>query len=679
MNYYFRIHGDNIVECERIANLIINASTPKIVNYQLSFPSTISIHFDFQYKKSDYSFTIDLLPGFNKANRKRWRNNIFNALKKNGSFLEETPDSIVTKVENNVETILFSIEFCSALQAGNQAWQRSGRAFSTGLSFCPYIYIVDFVNYELDSYTRQRKSLRFPSPAVPYSYINFSHNIKNFVAQAYIRACEFGIQSDSYLDKFNCDDFAEKDLQSFILKKLLGKNTQDEEKNILNKNVNISLFLAKKSEPDKALTQNQWKQLVQSNMDIVNFSINNVSFPMAKKITKKGAHGKSYDFVNLVKELSVGLVSKDFPIGIIPQKNRRKFADKLGILYKSFDNAILNSIGMENSPLIICILKGFKPKGDDNRPDRGLLPLAQMLTSQKLDIFTYIYGPVFNANFNLLKTDINKITSQNGLWNAVIKLSNYVALDVPLLKGNEKDGELLIDTTSMKKATLSNINYQSTLSQIYFPSVPYEYHEDDVDTGIHFIFAHLLKDFCFEGMCNPPGGDWSGLSIINKKLENRWISLPRVSEQINGKRPDHVIQLFYDNKQTLLVIESKEKSIDLEKDVGINLKNYIKHLMNFKPSVVREYKNEKFHWEIGSKKLDYDSYEVISAAAYIKSKSQLSSEVFENSKCDLLFIMEPTTQGWNIKISTQNQKAEQLKKILEQKINRIKNSNILIF
>ena len=107
--------------------------------------------------------------------------NIFDTLKANGSFLDETPDAIITKIENDSETILFAVEFCSALQAGNQAWQRSGRAFSTGRAGCPYLYIVDFVKYELDSRTRARKALRFPNPAVPYSYINFTKSTEKFM------------------------------------------------------------------------------------------------------------------------------------------------------------------------------------------------------------------------------------------------------------------------------------------------------------------------------------------------------------------------------------------------------------------------------------------------------------------------------------------------------------------
>lgn len=158
---YFRIHGDNIVECERIINYL-NVGID-VISCDRDFSSLacprVRISFEHNSVKNDWS--IELFPGFNKSNRNRWKNNIFDVLKDNGSFLDETPDAIITKVDGERETVLYAVEFCSALQAGNQAWQRSGRAYSTGRAGCPYIYIVDFVKYELDTSTRERKALRF--------------------------------------------------------------------------------------------------------------------------------------------------------------------------------------------------------------------------------------------------------------------------------------------------------------------------------------------------------------------------------------------------------------------------------------------------------------------------------------------------------------------------------------
>ena len=280
----FRIHGDNIVECERIAKLILNEIDLSSVEISLLSPSTIVYNISFNYLRHHFEWQLELLPGFNKAGRSRWEANIFTGLKNSGSFLDETPDAIVTYVENGLETILYAIEFCSALQAGNQAWQRSGRAFSTGRTGCPYLYIVDFVKYELNSRTRVRKALRFPNPAVPYSYISFSRKSNNFVAQVYIRSEEFDKQFDRSLRNFDENNFAEAELSRYIVKRMCRFDTTEEEETILRKNLNVVLFLARSSRPAANFTHTQWRNLYACHQGIVQFSLENSGFNFRKKI-----------------------------------------------------------------------------------------------------------------------------------------------------------------------------------------------------------------------------------------------------------------------------------------------------------------------------------------------------------------------------------------------------------
>lgn len=381
MTRIFRIHGDNIVECERIAKLILEETEPTSIEISLMSPSTIVYNIYFNYLGRHFEWQLELLPGFNKAGRRRWEANIFAGLKDSGSFLDETPDAIVTCVENGLETILYAIEFCSALQAGNQAWQRSGRAFSTGRTGCPYLYIVDFVKYELDARTRERKALRFPNPAVPYSYISFSRDSDNFVAQVYVRSEEFDKNFDLSLRNFDEDNFAEAELSRYIVKRMCGVDTADEEEAILQKNLNVVLFLASSSRPATNFTPAQWRRLYSYHQGIVQFSLENSEFNFRKTITAKGHHGNSAKFLDLVESLSVGLASRDLPFGIIPAANRRMLANGIHRLYPAYDAAVLNRIASEHSDLILCMIKGFKPRGDDNRPDRGILPLAAMLGS----------------------------------------------------------------------------------------------------------------------------------------------------------------------------------------------------------------------------------------------------------------------------------------------------------
>lgn len=676
----FRIHGDNIVECERIAKLILEETDPTSVEISLMSPSTIVYNICFNYMGHHFEWQLELLPGFNKAGRRRWEANIFTGLKDSGSFLDETPDAIVTCVENGLETILYAIEFCSALQAGNQAWQRSGRAFSTGRTGCPYLYIVDFVKYELDARTRERKALRFPNPAVPYSYISFSRDSYNFVAQVYVRSEEFDKSFDRSLRNFDEDNFAEAELSRYIVKRMCGFDTADEEEAILQKNLNVVLFLASSSRPATSFTPAQWRRLYAYHEGIVQFSLENSEFNFRKTITAKGHHGNSAAFLDLVESLSVGLASRDLPFGIIPAENRRRLANGISRLYPTYDAAVLNRIASDHSDLILCMIKGFKPRGDDNRPDRGILPLAAMLASTDIEVMTYIYGPVIERNFNALLTNPGRLAASNGFWRVILALSDFVALDVPVLADHSYDEEVLLDTSALKEHYVGQLPDENGLTQDDFSSIPQSFHEDDVDTGIHFLFSHLLHEVCFEGMCNPPGGDWSGLSVLYDNHEVRWLSLPRVSEEVDGKRPDHVLELFgVFDRPVLLSIESKERSFDLEANVGEGLVNYIHNLMNYVPNVERLVHPRLGAWTQSEYLVDFDAFEVISAAAYLRGSAQANRTVFERSNCDMLFIMEPVEHGWEIEIVTATRSAEILKEFICEKVDELGFNDITLF
>lgn len=679
MNTY-RIHGDNIVECERIANIIIKTLKPNNIYSKLISPSTVALIIEATYLGHEIHWCLELLPGFNKNTKKRWSGNIFDALKEAGSFFDETPDAIISAVEHDTdERILLGIEFCSALQAGNQAWQRSARAFSTGRTGCPYIYIVDFVKYELDNKTRERKSLRFPNAAVPYSYVNYSKNTGSFVAQLYTKSEEFDRSKDSTIKGFDEDDFGSKELGTYIVKKLLGLDTQAEEAAILNKNMNVVQFLAEKSDGAINYTADEWQEIYDLNgEDIVDFAVETKRFIFHKTIAAKSHHGHSEEVVKLIDKLGVGLASRDLPFGIIPAEKRAAFAKRLSVLYPKVDEVVINAIGNDEKHLIIALFKGFKPHGDDNRPDRGLLPLAAMLSATDVDVMTYIYGPMIEANLKLLDSQPLKLADSNGLWRSILALSNFVAIDVPVLARKKYDAESIYDTSAIK-SYFANIGVGKTIeAKPCFTATPVNYGEDDVDTGIHYLFTHILGKVCFEGMCNPPGGDWSGFSVIDGNYENRWLSLPRVSDVVNGKRPDHILEIFgVFDKPLLLSVESKEKSADLETDVGTKLITYIKRLMDYVPSAKRQIYPKPAEWQWGDKKVSFSDFETISAAAYLKKYAEPATAVF-TKKCEILFVMNPIMTdkkiGWEIEIIPSTKRSEALKEFILQKYSATGNS-----
>lgn len=680
----YRIHGDNIVECERIAKIIINTLNPQRIGTYLISPSTMAIEFNAVYYDTLANCRLELLPGFNKNTKKHWEKNIFDALKEAGSYLDETPDAIITEIDDDGnENILLAIEFCSALQAGNQAWQRSGRAFSTGRAGCPYLYIVDFVKYELNNKTRTRKNLRFPNAAVPYSYVNYTKTQGNMIAQLYIKSEEFDKAKEPALKGFNESDFGDQELGNYIVKLMLGINPYKEEKAILTKNMNVVKFLATQTKEKTNFTAKEWEDIYASpKTDVVAHSISKHRFIFHKTIAEKSQHGQSRAIINLVDKLSVGFASRDLPFGLIPAQKRPFFATQLQKLYPQIPASVFRSIASTNKHLLIAIFKGFKPGGDDNRPDRGLLPFANMLSQDTIDVITYIYGPLIEKNLLLLDSDPQKLATKNGFWCSVLALSNYLLLDVPVLAKPKYSAVRLYDVTPIKQHYASIGAGKTLQAKPAFSNIPSRFGEDDVDTGLHYLFAHVLGEFCFEGMCNPPGGDWSGFSIINRdNYENRWLSLPRESKFIDGKRPDHILQLFgVFDKPLLLSVESKERSDDLEVDVGTKLVTYIKKLMSYTPSAKRQL-HPLSAWEWCDRKVCFDDFETISAAAYLKKYAEPSADVFKKN-CEILFVMNPILTerkiGWEIEIIPSTKRSQILKDFIIEQYNATGDSQFIL-
>ena len=634
MNVY-RLHGDNIVECERIAELIIKYSNPTSIERgfsSLACPFVI-VHSTVP-KEND--FKLEFFPGFNKGHNDRWANNILTLLTAEGCFLDETPDIILTEVIDTNEAIISAIEFCSALQAGNQAWQRSGRAYSVGRTKCPYIYILDFVKYELDTNTRERKALRFPNPAVVYSYISHSLHTKNLVAQAYVKAEEFQPRFDSSLNDFTADIFGEKEIAEFLLYRMAHLDSSSIEKVLLEKNAKMVKLLS--GNKNGSFTKTDWGKVLADHIGILEYS-KQKNLGYKKKIAEKSLFGHAEEFRNICSKYAIGIASSDLPFGLIPANNKEAFGKEIIKLYSLTDEKTCELL-LEKEDLLICILKGFKPKGDDNRPDRGALPFAVMLLNEQIKVLSFLFGPIVKTNATKLRSNYKSLYYDNGLWKSIIGISDLIIIDSPCVDSDDKI-ETTIFNTELKKEILSE---HKEVGKMIVSPVPNKLQENDVDAVIHYIFKYTLAPHTFEGMCNPPGGDWSGLSIILDNKEYRWLSLPRVSP--NGKRPDHVIELFnVGEKPILLVIESKEKINDLETNIGISLRHYLNHLFSFKPSVVKESRDSD--WDIAASKCNISNIKVVSAGAFLKTDDFDEKAIFNKTKCDLLFALHADNESDN--------------------------------
>ena len=129
---------------------------------------------------------------------------------------------MITGVASSREEPLLAIEYCSALPAGNQAWQRNGRAYSFGRARIPYLYVAEIGGYELDA-ERVRKASRLPNPAVPFSYLSYSLSQQTPVIPVFIASP--GAHQESRREYG--DVLGDADLVGFVRAILLNEDVSD--------------------------------------------------------------------------------------------------------------------------------------------------------------------------------------------------------------------------------------------------------------------------------------------------------------------------------------------------------------------------------------------------------------------------------------------------------------------
>ena len=113
-----RVHGDNIIECERTLKLICEAFnvTPQLyADAPIYKPVYQAIY-------ADTTFVIELLPGHD-----RWGLSVANEIAKYGGVLREGADSYITEVVDANEKLLLAIEYCSALPGSGRSTHFEGR------------------------------------------------------------------------------------------------------------------------------------------------------------------------------------------------------------------------------------------------------------------------------------------------------------------------------------------------------------------------------------------------------------------------------------------------------------------------------------------------------------------------------------------------------------------------
>jgi len=618
----FHIHGDNIVECERVFSLIRTAHEP---GYSCVGPTGNPSTPRFLLKNDIDEMEFILFPGYG-----RWDENVLRFITDVAGTLREASDCIITSVDGVNERALVAIEYCSALDAGNNAWQRCGRAYSFAKAGIPYFYLTDIGGYELDG-NRGQKFRRYPNPAVPFSFVALSHRAGVCALPVY--ACN--PSADEAFRVHFASVFDEALLKRLLCSIVHGKSTLQIEDDLREKAILFSELI--QSRPDKSTTSQPdflpklaYKALSKKR-GLIDYMLEGNAFPWRKSITIP-LSTTAKRFLQLGSEYGVGISRSPLPICVVFSERRKSIANEIKGLYSDLPTEVSSWLDSKND-LVICWIAGFKPRGDDSRPDRGLVPLARMLFGNEVDVLSFIYGPAKDEMWRTLRSNPQGLIQKNGLWEAVCKLSDCVFLDSPTNKGITARAYLRSHWDAKQKAMVARVRAVG--------DTPLKYGENDVDTVLHCLFAYLINASVFEGMCNPPGGDWSGISILDneKRTESRWLTLPRVSGSAT-KRPDHVLQFFYSSKIVIVAVESKELAQRMEPGIGPRLKKYLTTLFSTPPNVRRAHPNGS--WQPYSGQRFKIQMEIATAVAFMSSSEAEIKGVLQTSQADFALAVEFT-------------------------------------
>jgi hypothetical protein len=626
--YNFHLHGDNIVECERTIDRIRAALARITRSFRGPFGSAVCPTYEVTLEGIDTPLRLDLYPGFG-----RWNHDILELIRRRGGRLREAADMIITGVADDNETPLLAIEYCGALPAGNQAWQRNGRAYSFGKAEVPYLYVTELGGYELGE-GRVRKAARSPNPAVPFSYVSYSLSNESPTLPVFVTSPGADEMSrTSYGNVFGDDE-----LLALIRAVVLDESLEATVEALRLKALAFVEIKAGASRGGTTLTHPQWQdayEALQNHGSLVEFLIKNAPLQWSKTAYITGMTATARKLMDAAGRLAIGLTSSKLPMCIIPKTHRAAFADVVEQLCEGRIQPGFLAWLRRDEHLSICWVMGFKPGGQDARPDRGLPPFTRMLVGETEDLLTIVYGPAPASTWERLH-NTPQLLPRNGLWEAILDASDAILVDSST-DGIRRHGYLRPHWYEERAGP--------QLEMVLVEPRPLHIGENDVDTVLHLLLAHLGGTAIFEGSCNPPGGDWSGISLqsIDGTNELRWLTLPRVSG-IGAKRPDHIFQISVQpGRPIIFCVESKEKAAEVESNIGPRLKAYIEALLLAPASIERI--NGTTPWAHSTVNLDARLFRIASAVAFLSDTEDKIARVVRRADADLVMCVSFVNEG----------------------------------
>ena len=557
-------------------------------------------------------FVIEMLSGHG-----RWSNvDLGDIIYKSGGRLRESADSYLTEIIGSQEKVLLAIEYCSALPAGNNAWQRNGRALASVFANVPYLYYAEIGGIELDE-NRNPKAPRYPNPAVPFSYVSLSHDMNSVCLPVYRAHPSMTSQNlVSYKSALGYNDGL-----IFIRQILNGEDTTQTVQSLEEKAVKMVEIISNGRKKKDTLKGKEWNNLLVST-NRPTWLVQNYREEWQKKSSNKVLVSRTFKLLkSQIKKLAVvPITAKDLPFCIVPKKNLPTLKAWINNTYNGLDA----SFDLDKDLALVWIT-GFKPKGDDSRPDRGLSPLCRMILGKDANIMAIVSGPGTKHTWGKLLNTPKDLCESNGLFEAIFSCCNYLFVDSATC-----DRYIFMQTGANLKKNTGIITFP------YIKKPVVRYFEHDTDCAIHQIMSSHNELGIYECFCNPPGGDWSGISFFKNGKEYKWTSLPRVSE--SSKRPDHIFQIERKGNLIFVPIESKGYGKDLENNIGNRLKDYINDLFESEPTAYKA--DSSSNWKFFDGTIGKVKYSMISVGAFLyKDERELTNQHLRGN-LDAIFAFE---------------------------------------
>lgn len=603
----FTVLCDNIIEFDRFFEITCVALRLNKTEFKYKKTIPVTLHSE----KLKVSFTA--LVGF-----KRWGDNYWSSEINNSLFISENPDVLVEMKKNKI-TKLFAIEFCSALPAGNQSWQRFARGKQLSRNGTDYFFISELGGVELGE-KRKEISIRYPNPIV------------NYAAKVENEKNKTGKFLNLLIKKPGCSETLEKQF-----KKVLGTSLLEE---YLLENLGLKRTFVNYSEHQTkliklyALMKKKRSSFEEDFLKTGSISRKENSGIIWRKKLSIPITEDTRKILEIASSHSDAYFGADIPFSIIEPSRANLFLISLN----KATNEDVKILRKNGTPTIyFAAIAGFKPRGDDARPDRGLIPLVDSLSELNDLIITLIFGPAAQSQEEELRSKSEKIARRNGLWGSVLQNSDYV---ICTSKHFSK--------TTVIKGFRGENRKSRTPFKIKNDDIIPQANENDVDTAMHFVCTRDCN--LFESMCNPPGGDWSGVSFYKKEsdTEIRYLTLSRAPDSKTNKRPDHIYHFY--QQDTILVVESKTTSSSLlrERNVGNKMVYWTNYLLSHSPQVKRNPNGSWSNSTNDSDRLRQTNFIRCGAFKYQNESQEFLYHLMDECSLDLILVYKTLGSIWNI-------------------------------